>query len=839
MFVAFLSLGAFYYQFEIQTVSRDRLKRVLDEKKILSNDPVEIEGVLQGKPELYPDGFALILKAEKVVYKNSQSEVSGRVKFYAPTGETENKQEYDKLNLRYGSKIRVACRLIREDTYLNPGVYSRLDILEQQNIDATAVIKSPLLVERAGDETGFSPVAWIFEQRQNLIIQFRQKFTQKTSGIMIASLLGNKNFLDKETADTFREGGTFHVLVISGLHITFIGALVLLIVRVFTDQRFWQFTFTSIFLWGYSIAVGAEVPVTRAAFMFTILLFSKVIYRNGSLLNSFGFCTLVLLVWRPHDLFTSSFQLTFASVFAILVFAFPLIENLRKIGNWTPTTESPFPPHASKTLKRFCELLYWREDIWLIESKRQIWSAKLFKSPYLPNLQKGVWQTIFAYLFEGILVSLIVQVCLLPLLIIYFHRISFASVWLNIWVGFFIALESFSAILALLAAQFSEITALPLIKLTELLNWLLLIVPQLFVAGEMASIRVPVYSGLMKVSYFGYFIPILIFGFLLNQWSPFEPEKTKNLRHFISIPIISFFVLLFLISFHPFSAPRADGKLKADFLDVGQGDSSFVTFPNGQTLLIDGGGKINFNKNRSKSEDTGEDEKFEADLLTIGETVVSEFLWERGYSKIDYILATHADTDHLQGLIDVAENFQIKAALFGRIPKNDEDFIKLTKVLERKKIPLIVLSRGDILDFDGAKVEILHPDADNSESAISDNNHSIVLRIIFGNKRLLFTGDIEKETEHKLSQNPIFLQADVVKVPHHGSRTSSIQSFVTSINADYAIIPVGKRSQFGHPHQEVVERWEMSGAKILKTGERGTITVTTNGKDFEIQTYQK
>ncbi len=199
---------------------------------------------------------------------------------------------------------------------------------------------------------------------------------------MIASLLGNKHFLDKSSAEVFREGGTFHILVISGLHITFIGGLLLLLVRIFARNKLMQFVVVSSFLWIYTIAVGAEVPVVRASLMFTILLFSHVIYRTSSLVNSLGACALLLLVWRPQDLFGPSFQLTFVSVAAIVVMGFPLIEKLRSIGSWTPTIEAPFPPFVPNWLKRLCETIYWREEAWRIEAKRHVWSANLFKSPY-------------------------------------------------------------------------------------------------------------------------------------------------------------------------------------------------------------------------------------------------------------------------------------------------------------------------------------------------------------------------------------------------------------------------------------------------------------------------
>ena len=147
-------------------------------------------------------------------------------------------------------------------------------------------------------------------------------------------------------------------------------------------------------------------------------------------------------------------------------------------------------------------MLYWRETVWEIEINRQIWSANLFKSPYLKWLEAKNLQGVFRYLFEGVLVSLVVQIWLLPLTVFYFHRVTVASIILNLWVGFFIALESFAAVIALFFAEFSEILALPIIKLTEILNWLLLFLPKIFIAVDWASFRVPVYSGWMRGSLF-------------------------------------------------------------------------------------------------------------------------------------------------------------------------------------------------------------------------------------------------------------------------------------------------------------------------------------------------
>jgi competence protein ComEC len=844
--IAFTALGAFYFQSGLAAASPDRLKVAYESGQIRSGDPVEVEGSLRGKPEPAINGCFLEMKADRVFYKDERKGVSGNVRFFAPLRSDEIIGEYERLELVYGSRVRVASNLRRDDAFLNPGVTSRKDLLDQQEIDVSGIIESPLLIEKIGDDRGFPPLAWVYEQRQNLVREFRDKFSVSTAGIMIASLLGDKYFLDRQTADIFREGGTFHVLVISGLHITFIGGFVVVALRLVTRRKLWQFIAANVILWSYALAVGAQVPVVRAAIMFTILLLAQLIYRNGTLLNSLGACAMILLVWRPADLFTASFQLTFMSVGAIVACAFPLIENLRRIGRWSPNTAAPFPARVPGWLKRFCEMLYWREEVWKIERKRNVWSANLFKSPYFKWIEVRGLKGLAGWLFEGVLVSVIVQIWLLPLLVVYFNRVSFASVLLNLWVGFFIGLESFSAVIAVLFAQVNSALALPVIKLTEILNCLLLSVPRIFVANDWASSRPALYSGVPRAIYVLYFIPVILITIAVNKWNPFSyrTRQQGESRARKVLPVISkasaaaLLLLVLLIVFHPFSAPRPDGKLHFDFLDVGQGDSTLVTFPDGQTLLIDGGGIAAIKQ--AVPRDGEVDEIFEPDTGRVGETVVSPFLWQRGYSKINYILATHADTDHMQGLVDAAKNFGVRSALVARTPTDDADFSELAAVLQKRGVPVVQISRGDVIVFDDVRIEVLYPEAlrpDAPADARWDNNHSIVLRVTYGETKFLLTGDIEAGAERALLGDPASLKADVVKVPHHGSHTSSTQEFVNAVGAKYAVVPVGQRSRFGHPHKEVVERWSNSGAKVMTTGERGTISITTDGHDLEIKAY--
>jgi competence protein ComEC len=838
--VAFMLLGSWCSYVERASVGEDRIRTLIDTGVMPSRAPVVIEGTLITPPEPTSEGLISTVSVQKITYHGQAFTASGRVRIYLLQEDEAAQSEYAQLDLRYGSHVSVACEIEREEHYQNPGVASKLELMDRQSIDGVATIKSPLVIENQGDDSVFLPLAWVYDIRQSVLEQFHDRFSSATAGVLAAAMFGDKYFLDKPTADIFREGGTFHVLVISGLHITFIGGLLLLFVSAFTRNKLVRFAIVSAALWAYALAVGGEAPVVRACMMFTILLFSTVVNRQGSLLNSLGACVIALLVWRPSDLFNPSLQLTLLSVIAIVGMAFPLIEKLRAVGAWMPSTSTPFPPNVPTWLLRFCEMLHWKPAAWQIESSRQIWSARITKSPYLPVLIARGGQKMVAYVVEGLLVSLVVQLWLLPLLIIYFHRITPVSIVMNLWVGVVIALESFSALIALVIGSFSEFLAAPFFSLTEFLNYLLSSAPAGFVQGNWSSWRVPNYSSGLSCLYVLYFVPLAALMLFVWKWDPFEISTSRFDIVGIKLPIRSLATALVALSilcagvlvFHPFSAPRADGRLHIDFLDVGQGDSALVTFPDGTTMIVDGGGRMEFRKNDDDDLDT-----FVPDTPGIGEAVVSPVLWNKGYSRIDHILATHADADHIQGLTDVAANFDVGEALFGREPAANAEFSALKSVLDRRHISAKLVSRGQRMNFGGATVEVLFPLLDASTDAPSDNNHSVVIRIVYGNRAFLLTGDIESEAEDALINGGGALKADVIKVPHHGSRTSSTPEFVSRVQPEYAIISVGRHSRFGHPHKEVVYRWRGSGSQVMTTGENGMISVSTDGKDLTVHPY--
>jgi competence protein ComEC len=756
-----------------------------------------LTGVLNGPPEFARDRVYLNLKVEQGF--------EGSVSLLCPGN------DYRSLNLRYGARIRVTTTLTRADNYRNPGVSPLSEYLERRGYVATGVIRNARSIVRLEDTRVFPVLAWLYEWRDRLQREIDARFDPETAGVLDAALLGNRHNLSNSASERFREGGTFHVLVISGLHITFIGGVVLLVVRRLTNRRMIQFVVPAVIVWCYSVAVGAEASVVRAALMFTFVGFGAVLFRPATSLNALGAAALVLLVHNKKEIFDPSFQLTFLSVLAIVAIAWPLLQKLSAIGSWYPTSDSPYPPNCSRGLRTFCELLFWSDRHWRREMARSTHRYRVFKTPLAAFLERYQIQRCLRYVFGAVVVSAAVQIVLLPQMILYFHRLSLSSLLLNIVVSVLLAVLAAIALLALLVVQVSAPVAAPLFKLAGAIDWLMVHSVDPFTSLGVASLRLPEYTGWPRIVYVLYYVPLLLLVIALDRWQPLARVSFKRDCRVLPLAVVQCGFLIVLI-LHPFSAARTKAQLRIDFLDVGQGDAALITTPNGTTLLVDGGGR-----------------PFERASRSIGEAVVSEYLWWRGLDRVDYVLATHADADHIDGLNDVVRNFAVNSALAGRTPSHDPELAKFSKSLIKTNLQTI--QAGDVMRFGEVEIRVLWPPP-GSEST---NDDSVVLKLKFRDRSILLTGDIEKKTEAALSTQD--LQADVVKVAHHGSRTSSTEPFVSKTNPRFAIISVGRDSMFGHPHPEVVQRWKATGAEVLTTGECGTITVTTDGKDLWLERF--
>lgn len=838
LIAAFFCVGHVLATIDTRTVGPNQISKVYDTGLIASGEPVELTGIVQGQPEPAPDSFYIALQAEKLSVKGQLRDAAGTVLLLAHVHDQRVREEFDARELRHGARVRVMTTLDRDENFRNPGVLPMTEYLERQGYDATGVVKSPLLIERLDDATVFLPLAWIYEWREQLQYEFDTRFSAETAGVLEAALLGNRYNISRGAAERFRAGGTFHVLVISGLQIAFIGGLVFFITRLMTKRKLLQFAMAASFMWAYTIAVGADPSVARAALMFTLAVFAPVVWRRSNSLNVIGGSALVLLVWQPENLFDPSFQLTFLSVLAIVSLAVPVMQSMQRVGSWRPTRETPYPPACAQWFRVLSEALFWSERAWRVEIAASNISYRLFKTPSAARLERWHMQRFFRFAFAAVVVSASVQIGLVPLMVIYFHRLSIASLVLNIFVGVLMAALAFVALAGLVVSRLSLWLASPLFMLAEKLNWTMIHLVDPFTSLSIASIRIPHYSRWSAGLHVLYYLLLGFIVFAVVRWDPLRPVwiKRPGTRVFSSRKIrfvtVSFVVVFGVIVMHPLSAARPDGNLHVDFLDVGQGDSALLTMPDGTTLLIDGGGRPNINPGIDEGE-----EPFERDTRTIGEGVVSQYLWSRGMDRVDYVLATHADADHIDGLNDVAHNFKTRGAIVARTPADDVEYARFAAAMKQTGVPVEMIGGGDVLHFGDVSAQVLWPPPSRDQTAPSQNNDSIMLLVRYGNKSLLLTGDIEKQGEAAVLSEGIDLHSDIVKVAHHGSKTSSIEAFVSATHPSLAVISVGRTSMFGHPNIEVVERWRASGAEVMTTGQRGTISVVTDGRELKVSTY--
>src|SRR6185503_66494 len=557
--------------------------------------------------------------------------------------------------------------------------------------------------------------------------------------------------------------------------------------------------------------------------------------RKPASLNTIGGAALALLIWKPFDLFDPSFQLTFLSVIAIVCLALPLLRNMQRVGSWRPTMVTPYPPRCARWFRILSEILFWRELEWKDEMAASNIRYRLFKTPAAAAAERWRVQGLIQFATAALVVSGSVQLVLLPATIIYFHRISVSSLVLNVFVGAFMVAMAFAALAAVLLSQISATMAGPLVMLAEKLNWLIVHLVDPFSYLGVASIRLPHYSGWWALLYALYFLFLGLLLLSLARWDPLGPPPAPAFSSVrVRLAAVMLVFLLAAIVFHPFSAAKPDGHLHIDFIDVGQGDSALLTLPDGTTVLIDGGGQPNFDWKSREAED---DQPFERDARSMGERVVSQYLWSRGLAQVDYLIATHADADHIDGLNDIARNFKVRGALVARTPANDPGFARFAATMRETGIPIQTIGAGDLMKTANVSFEVLWPPAISNSNASSRNNDSVVLRVRMGERSFLFTGDIEKEGEALVLTEGVDLSSDVVKVAHHGSKTSSTAALVGATHPSLAVISVGRTSMFGHPHGEVVERWRASGVKVMTTGEKGTISVVTDGRGLSVTTF--
>lgn len=291
----------------------------------------------------------------------------------------------------------------------------------------------------------------------------------------------------------------------------------------------------------------------------------------------------------------------------------------------------------------------------------------------------------------------------------------------------------------------------------------------------------------------------------------FKAKKyTKHLKRAVVILTIIIFGAKALIP----------SPLEITFLDVGQGDSAFIKTAHGTKILIDGGGR----EANSKS-------KFD-----IGESVMIPYILDRGTKKVDIVIASHGHSDHTEGLEAVLRELSVGTVI---VPETDgKGFGKINSICKDKNISIIKCKQGDRINLDNETVlEVLNPLPYKIDSIAQEdlNESSLVLKLVYKNAKVLFTGDSGLPSEERMLQQELDLKADIIKVGHHGSPGSSSKEYIMAVKPKYGIIPVG-RNNFGHPSQFVIDTFEDQGARLFRTDESGAVIAVSYGNGFNIRT---
>ena len=256
---------------------------------------------------------------------------------------------------------------------------------------------------------------------------------------------------------------------------------------------------------------------------------------------------------------------------------------------------------------------------------------------------------------------------------------------------------------------------------------------------------------------------------------------------------------------------RQPENLEVDFLDVGQGDAILIKAPAGQNILIDGGPD-------------------KAVLKRLAENLP---WWDK---QIDLMILTHPHDDHVSGLIDVIKRYQVKEILYSGVIHHSPNFLAWLELIKNKKIKLTIIDRPQTVKLSqNCQLDIIYPQESFLGQEVENlNNTSLTFKLIYGQTKFLFTGDLEQLAEEKILASAVNLQADVLKVGHHGSDTSSSQAFLDKIQPQLAVISVGKDNDFGFPSLRVIKRLERLGAQILRTDQAGTIKLVSDGVKVEL-----
>jgi competence protein ComEC len=659
---------------------------------------------------------------------------------------------------RSGRRVRMPVTLHRPARYLDPGVPDHERALARRGIRLVGTVKSGALVEvlsRAGWYDEAMSAARAFSRRA--IAGAVSRWDQQSGAIVAAIVIGDRAGLDSDVQRRLQEAGTYHVIAISGGNIAILAGLLLGAFRLAGWLGRTAMISSLVALLIYASFVGNGASVDRATLMAVVYFGARAVDQRSPPLNALALVTGLLVATDPLSIVDPALLLTCGATLAILVVV-PAITKGDTAENATT-------------------------------AKKQLGFARSAISA-VPSL---LWPMCAA--------SIAAEAMLFPVGALIFSRVTFAGLGLN-----------FLAIPLMGVAQIAGMAVVPLAVVSR---------SAALAAGWIAYLGA---AGLVKSADLVRFAPMLTYrlaappSIAVICYYAAAAAWWRWPRRWLAAAAIAT-ALWILSDPRTFVATRGDGRLHVTFLDVGQGDSAFVVFPRGSTLLVDAGGLSS------------------SSAFDIGDRVVAPVLREAGFSRIDYLALTHGDPDHIGGAASIVREFRPREVWEGIPVPRFEPLTRLRTAAQASGSRWANVYRGDHVVVDGVDIITRHPVPADWERQKVRNDDSLVLDLRWRDVSIVVTGDIGKPVERDIAAEIPPARLRVIKIPHHGSLTSSTPAFVATLHPQIAIASAGRANHFGHPVPEILERYRAAGAAVFRTDQDGAVTVVTDGRTLDVRTF--